>query len=109
MRGFARITKAISREADFDREPTAKPQPSEKTARALRRANRTFEIIELVVPKRISAEEIGDAMETIAFLISQGRPSWQIYVKVVTTVLWVLIHSVHQVIKGPSRSPKKEG
>ena len=79
----------------------------EQTTRALSRSNRAFDLLELFVPKRVAAEEIGDAMESISSLIRQSRPNWQIYVKLIFTIFWVLVHAVHQVIKGPAKSPKK--
>lgn len=86
------------------KQPRAPEVPS-----ALRRANRVFEILELVVPARIAKEEIGDAMEVIAMLTQRGRPAWHIYVKLFATIFWVFVHAAHEVIKGPAKSPKKEG
>ncbi len=47
-------------------------------------------LIELLVPKQIADEEIGDAMEYIARMIHQRRPPWQIYLKMASTVFWVV-------------------
>lgn len=62
-------------------------------ARALTFASRALGFVELLVPKRIANEELGDAAETILRLVEQRRPQWQVYLKVVTTIFWVLFNA----------------
>jgi hypothetical protein len=47
---------------------------STKAVRTLGRANRALQFAELLVPKRIATEELGDAMEQILRMIQQGHP-----------------------------------
>ncbi len=61
------------------------------------RVARGFDFIELLVPKRVAAEEIGDAMELIARLLREGGPAWQIYLKAITTAFFVLLNGVREV------------
>jgi hypothetical protein len=56
-------------------------------------ASRALGFIELLVPKRIADEELGDAAEALLRLIEQRRPRWQVYLKVVTTIFWVLLNA----------------
>lgn len=70
--------------------------------RALRAASHVFALVEIIVPKRVASEEIGDALEVIARLLIEQRPVWQIYVKLVATVFWILAHAVRDVVKGPA-------
>lgn len=88
---------------------TALVPSAEDYPRVLRQANQILDIIELLVPKRIADEELGDAMESMGALIKRGRPVWQIRVKLVSTVFWVIVHTFHHIIKGPAKTPKKEG
>lgn len=60
----------------------------------LARATRALNIIERLVDKRIADEEIGDAAEGILRMVEQGRPPRHIYLKVVTTIFWVLVHAL---------------
>ena len=64
---------------------------------------RAFRVLELVIAGRIANEEIGDAMEAITMLHQEGRPAWQIQVKVISTVFWVLVHAMHAVFRGPAK------
>jgi hypothetical protein len=57
------------------------------------RATRALDFVGLLVPKRIADEELGDAAEYIDGMIEQGRPRWQVYLKLVSTVLWVLFNA----------------
>jgi hypothetical protein len=50
-------------------------------------------LVEVLVPKRIADEELGDAMEIIDRMIEQRRPPSHVYLKVATTIFWVLLHA----------------
>jgi hypothetical protein len=55
----------------------------------------SFRFVDLLVPKRISNEEIGDAVECInAMLIDPTCKHSRIWLKVVTTWFWVAINGV---------------
>lgn len=62
--------------------------------RSLQRATYALDALSTLVPKRISSEEIGDALEAIDRLMKAGRPKWFIYTKVATTYFWVLLHTL---------------
>lgn len=53
-----------------------------------------FRLVQYRLPKRISDEEIGDALELIARFVAEGRPRRFIYLKIATTIFWVLVHTV---------------
>ena len=65
--------------------------------RAAARVAIVFDFIELLVPKRLADEEIGDALERIARLAREGRPKWQIYVKGASAVFFVLLNWLREV------------
>ena len=74
----------------------------------LRAAQTVFGHLELIIPKRLYQEDLGDALEMIRQLVDQGRPCWQVYTKIVTSVLWVLLNAFREVAstftrKSPSR------
>jgi hypothetical protein len=53
-----------------------------------------FTILEALVPQRLRAEEMGDAME---FLTSAPRTRWLIWLKTATTTWWVAVNAVREV------------
>jgi hypothetical protein len=65
-----------------------------RVTRAILFANCALGWVELLVPRRIADEEIGDALEVIRRLVEQRRPAWCVYVKVMTTVGWALFNAV---------------
>ena len=70
------------------------------------RATWTFDVLSIIVPPRISHEEIGDAMERIARMIAAGQASWRVYLLIAATAFWVLIHAAHAIVRG---LPQKKG
>jgi hypothetical protein len=80
-------------------EPWAMEMDERATARmnALGRVEAGFDFIELLVPKRVADEEIGDALELIARLMREGRPAWQIYLKALSAAFFVLLNGVREV------------
>lgn len=63
----------------------------------LKRPRQALEFVSLLVPRRIAEEEIGDALEQIHRLSCLGRPRWQLWLKVMTTLFWVLINSIREI------------
>ena len=59
------------------------------------RATRALEWVELLTPRQIADEQVGDALEVIHRLVAMGRPSWHIYLKVAATIFWVLYNALH--------------
>lgn len=74
---------------------------TEQQARALNhavgRVSKAFEFIDLLLPKRLADEEIGDALELMNRLVQEGRPRWQIYVKGASAVFFVLLNWLREV------------
>jgi hypothetical protein len=79
-------------------------------AQALARANRALGVVELLVPKRIANEELGDAMEHVCSMVERGAPRWHVYFKVLTTIFWVLLHAFRAYGRATARKAvKKKG
>ena len=64
---------------------------------ALDKVQKGFSIIELLVPKRLADEQIGDALEVIHRLARAGRPKWQIYLKAASAMFFVLLNTIREV------------
>jgi hypothetical protein len=78
---------------------TVKRKPRSKSlrrreAQSLQRAERAFDALSALVPKRICNEEIGDALEDIHRMVAAKRPRWMISVKITSTFFWVLTHAL---------------
>jgi hypothetical protein len=58
---------------------------------------RAFDWLSLAVPKRIAQEDIGDALELIGNLRTDGASPWMIWLKVISTFCWVAMNSVREV------------
>lgn len=54
-------------------------------------------VLELVLPKRVLGEELGDARELVIRYLANGGGPWGVRVKLVTTVFWLLVNSVREV------------
>lgn len=64
----------------------------------LKVAESVFSVIELCVPPRISSEEIGDALEVLESLAAAGAPSWKLHLKIASTVFWLGLNVVREVV-----------
>jgi len=80
----------------------AKPQDSSHPAkpRALAPAERSLDLLAILVPSRIANEEIGDALEIIHAMARDQRPAWAIYLRVARTFFWVGMHTVQHHVVG---------
>ncbi len=76
--------------------------PAEESARqpslfpAVRRAGRFLDLVSLGTTRRVSNEEIGDALERLDKLAAAGAPTWVLYMMASMTALWVATHSVQE-------------
>jgi len=64
-------------------------------------------LIALILPRRISIEDLGDALEEITLLEQAKAPRWQIRLKLIRTHFWLLLNALREVafvIKGFARS-----
>ena len=69
----------------------------ERRMKALQRAANALDWIELIFPRRIANEEIGDAREIMARIAADSscsNPSLKMGVKALTTVFWVVVNSI---------------
>jgi hypothetical protein len=64
----------------------------------IRRSINILDSLSLFVPRRLAEEEIGDALERVQYLARLGRPRWQIWLKVATSVFWVCLNSLREII-----------
>jgi hypothetical protein len=69
---------------------------------AERRVRTWFDFLQLLVPKRIADEEIGDALEDNVRLYREGRPKWWIYLRTARAVFFMLLHSVGEIWRSVS-------
>jgi hypothetical protein len=63
------------------------------------RARRALELLQVLVPKRIADEEIGDALEVINALPAGPGSRWTrvlVWVKVITTYFWTILHTFRE-------------
>lgn len=90
----ARFTRSMR--TDCARSPET-PRCEGSPSSTQKRAFWLLEAISLLVPRRISDEEIGDALELVGQLSQDKRPAWQIYLKVASTIFWVGLSAIREV------------
>ena len=62
------------------------------------RVSASLGLLDLLVPKRLSSSEIGDAVESIYTMARDPScPRWRMYLKVTTTWFWVVINALREV------------
>ncbi|PTL82157.1 hypothetical protein [Vitiosangium sp. GDMCC 1.1324] len=59
---------------------------------------RLFDAVGAHIPRRISDEELGDALEAIHKMVQEGQPRWRIQVRILSTLFWVSAHSVQDCV-----------
>ncbi|WP_437982941.1 hypothetical protein [Sorangium sp. So ce117] len=93
--GHSEHTETLARV--HDQHPWIASLPAERVARAQRAmllVERVVGVVALCVPRRIVNEEIGDACEVIAEHFRRSSALWPAYVKLVTTVFWIVAHAI---------------
>lgn len=69
--------------------------PSGRTTTvAARRSYRLLEVVSLILPQRISLENVGDALEQIRRLERLDRPPWQVYIRLLASTAWIAIDTL---------------
>ncbi len=58
------------------------------------RVSRVLNLVGRLVPSRIADEELGDAEEHILRMVERGKPPRLVYLKVMTTILWMLLNAL---------------
>lgn len=61
------------------------------------RARRVLDAVSACVPKRLADEEIGDALELITRMETEGRSKFLCWTKVATTVFWVAVNALREI------------
>lgn len=79
----------------FNRRP-----PPPDLSQALGLSQRVFEMTALVLPRRLAMEDLGDAQEALAALAKSGCPAWKLRVKILSTVFWLAIKTIREVVAG---------
>ncbi|HEX5745390.1 MAG TPA: hypothetical protein VFZ09_04045 [Archangium sp.] len=57
-------------------------------------ARRLFDAMGVHLPQRISAEELGDALEALQRMVRAGESTWRIQMRILSTLFWVSAHTV---------------
>jgi hypothetical protein len=83
-RGFYKVIGSLN---DFG-PPKSEPMPAR---RAVQAAERVFDIVERIVPSRISAEEIGDRLEAIERVASDPHSGWWAVPRAILSTIYYLI------------------
>lgn len=78
--------------------PPSPPPPSPDLSVALGRSKVGLELMELVLPKRLAMEDLGDAMEQIARLVQRREPTWKVYLKTASTMFWLAVKALREII-----------
>jgi hypothetical protein len=68
-----------------------------------------FQFLGLILPRRLWEEDLGDALEHLSMLRRFGAPSWQLRLKVTSTVFWLSLNAVRELmatIQGVFRKDK---
>ncbi|HMJ09992.1 MAG TPA: hypothetical protein VK524_01240 [Polyangiaceae bacterium] len=65
--------------------------------RAYRRARGILGLVELLLPKRLREEDLGDALEVMDRLECHGAPRWQVVLKVASMVFWLSVKAIREV------------
>jgi len=61
--------------------------------------SRLLEIWSALLPARIASEELGDYIEKINWLTSQGSPRWLIRLQTVSAIFWTGLNTLSYVLK----------
>jgi hypothetical protein len=69
---------------------TNEPERSE----VLLEAARIFESLGAHIPKRVSDEELGDALEALHRMVKEGQPRWKLHARLLSTLFWASAHAV---------------
>jgi hypothetical protein len=64
----------------------------------LKTAENVFHYLGLVIPLRLRKEDEGDALETINNLVAQGKPQWEVYVKLTSAIGWILANAAREIV-----------
>jgi hypothetical protein len=57
---------------------------------------RTFVLAALVLPGRLCKEDLGDALEVVARLRDHDAPAWQVRLKIISTLFWLVINTARE-------------
>jgi len=78
-------------------------RPASSTA--LSRVDSVLHFLSLFLPARIMKEDAGDAREVIDKLVAVSAPTWMIYTKLTSSVCWILLAAVREVLTVTKKKP----
>lgn len=65
---------------------------------ALSQVDAVFAFLGVFIPCRIMKEDAGDARELISGLIEKNAPAWMVYTKLTSSVYWILVAGLREVL-----------
>lgn len=71
----------------------------------LSKIDATLTFLQLFLPARIMKEDAGDAREVIDKLVADNAPTWMIYTKLTSSVCWILLATVREVLTVTKKKP----
>ena len=99
----------LSMHAQAAKEQAAREQAAKerRDQRTMLRVDETFRFISRLMPKRVSDEEIGDALELIAEQLQRSTTCWPVCWIVATTLFWLVVNTARYLVS--TWSPKASG
>lgn len=71
----------------------------------LSKVDSLLRFLQLFLPARIMKEDAGDAREVIDKLVAVSAPTWMIYTKLTSSVFWILLAAVREVLTVTKKKP----
>jgi hypothetical protein len=111
--GFSEVGMNASQSTPLQSPLSLVVRPREEPARTPREEPAipaVLEVVELLVPRRLRDEDLGDALEVLAALREQGASRWKIQLKVASTAFSILLAALHELAVKPRGivAPRKE-
>lgn len=80
--------------------PSTLPQPLAAASEARANALRAFSWFSALAPRRVWREEVADALAAIEAMQDEGRSRWQIRLKIWSTIFWVILNGLREIVGG---------
>jgi hypothetical protein len=94
LQNWLALEDGIARSRPRTQALTVKRAEEPKVSELFLEAMHIFEALGARLPKRISDEELGDALEALQKMIKEGQPRWKLHARILSTLFWVSAHSV---------------
>ncbi|HWM95220.1 MAG TPA: hypothetical protein VN493_30985 [Thermoanaerobaculia bacterium] len=89
----------------FSPVPGNEASPVTGYSATLLRVDAVLKFLNLFLPSRIMKEDAGDAREIINKLVADDSPTWMIYTKLSSSVCWILVAAVREVLTVTKKKP----